>query len=448
MQMHITLKKVWEKLKFDDLKIIGSQTLFTYGSRVIHYLCQLGTLALITRGMSIENYGVLSVLRSVGEVVACVGGMGLSFFLSREIPGQSEEEQVKTLKYCLKHEISLFFILALFLVILSKVLTEFLNIKGFELALVILLIANLFWLINTEVYRFQEYRKFIRLSVSLTMLERVFFLAFIAVFFILMKETLEVTIVAIATLGAFFLMTLVCGKTLPSSFWTVRDKDQTPFHQAFFKARHYMVIDVILILSLHIDRYFLTVFHSPEEAGTYVYAMAWIMLLSRLSIVVFNVTYPYLAEYFKKRDYKRALKSFLISSGIGSFLIIGGGVGLFVFCPFLVKWVSGVDYLVVIPFIRGLILIPLFRLIGVICQNLLNLINLEKFIAYGLLSFLIVKMVLCVILIPSLKEEGAVWANNLSYLLACIFWIGGTFYFLRKKSVRFRILMERMYYRE
>jgi len=437
---------LWKKIKFEEIPIILKQLVFSYFTQGVWYLSSLLTIALITRSMSVENYGVFVILKGFGEFTAYVAGMGLGAYMSRELPNQTPMEQSKILNYCLKNELKFFFVLSIFVAVFAWPFSKVFNIEGYSLHLILFVSGFGFWLVFNEIGRFHAYAKRIRTSASLLAGGKVLFALIIGILFLNFNGKLSITVICGATISGFIIMTAISLSTLPKEFFSIpiSVKSDDSLIKVLFTNKYFLLIEFSSLLFLLMDRFWLTSWHGPQTAGSYVYAMSWIILISRFSTNIYEVSYPYFAEYFKKRDRVRTIKSFVFSVGTGIFLILIGCAILFAFSPWLINLVSGKEYLVSIPLIRGLIFIPVLLLVNALGIHILILLKAEKVVGLTLFFFVFIKLLLSFLLIPTWKADGAVWVNNLAYILLSIVWVVETIYFLRLKSQSFRNIFDKL----
>ena len=149
------------------------QIMLSYLPRLLNLVVVPAHIALLTKNLSVESYGIWNMLLSSGFVATMIFSLGLQKVLSIKVPGRSLYIQLSFFKAVLLAESLTYIALSIvFLLICLPWVVPSLNIEGQEATVAIILLAFLVNLIYSEFGRLLNYQKRIEIRVLISSFEK------------------------------------------------------------------------------------------------------------------------------------------------------------------------------------------------------------------------------------------------------------------------------------
>ena len=149
------------------------QIMLSYLPRLLNLVVVPAHIALLTKNLSVESYGIWNMLLSSGFVATMIFSLGLQKVLSIKVPGRSLYICAQFFKAVLLAESLTYIALSIvFLLICLPWVVPSLNIEGQEVTVTIILLAFLVNLIYCEFGRLFNYQKRIEIRVLISSFEK------------------------------------------------------------------------------------------------------------------------------------------------------------------------------------------------------------------------------------------------------------------------------------
>lgn len=388
---------------------------------------------ILTRNLSIIDFGVYSLLAISIDIVIVILDMGLPSFITTRLSGIN-----------IKTKISYFFSIYLFETLLlagflcffmiPTIQNAFLGIFGleqysfaFKIALLIIVIGT-FIRLNSSYFASKQHLGIVSL---LEFMLKCSWVLMIILFFSLFK------VITIEWVFSFWLIGMLLTFFVA---WYLMKSDLL----LFLKKPHFnldaLKKGIIFALPLIVfnigsyviamsDRYMISFFLGNEIVAFYSLASSITLIIISVGTIVPSIIYPYLAELWnKKKDYNVLFNA---SLKYGLIIIIPSIFGLFVLREQIITLISGVSYLPVAEVLPYLLLTPFFSFLAYSIQQLMLLRNKTNMIAWIYIFASVLNIVLNFILIPIYGMQGAAIATTFSYFFMFILSYGLNFRFIK-----------------
>lgn len=402
-----------------DYSKIAKQLAANYWALFLGLVVSPLLIVLLTRTLSVAEYGIYALLSVTVSISMVVLDLGLSQYIIAKLSGLSSEERSK-------HFFSLLFfniliVIALVLLFLIPSLYDYvigllkLSDYTYEFSLVLVMIVvsvatRLFNAFFTSAKRLYL-KSFLEFSNNTLW-------ALMVLFYWLVLRELDLRI----TVMIWFLgisLTLMFDVLFSFRNFLVFVKGFV-FNVGIFKKAlkfslplvPFLMGGWIIIVS---DRYILNYYWNSEAVGLYALVYQVLMVIFSIGVLLPNVFYPYIADAFEnKKDYKILFNAAIKYS---SMVVMPALVGFFVLRNELVMMISGVKYLPAVGVVPLLITFPLIAVYLHVMY--LNFLLWEKTKILGLVFTFgaVLNIVLNFMLIPEKGMYGAAIATIVSYVV-------------------------------
>ncbi len=392
-----------------------------YIIQIVDFVLMFLFFVILTRTLSQSDYGLYSILNVTILFLIGMMGLGLSSFISRDLPGNKEETQKNKFGQIFTFALLINIIGVILVSLLGYIILNYISYNALILPMIMaILISSLIALGNLIAYYTYAKTQTIRTTFIDFMLRSAW--------------TLPVMLLAVAyelSIDLIFLTKLIFTFIVLSSVIAYFKCNKL----RFFNRMDIKYIKKALIFSLPLstlivsqwiitasDRYILKLFHSDIIVGKYSYIYSLLNYIFAFSIFAIVMTiYPYVVENFNKGNKEKS--NFLINATFKYtiMIILPSLVGFFLLKKEIVTMVSGIKYINAIPIIPLLIIFPLAEVINSILRKILVLYHKTKTIAFIYLIGIIVNIVLNLLLIPKYHYFGAAIATSITYVILCIF---------------------------
>ena len=390
---------------------------------ILEYFIAPITTILITKSLTVSDFGVYSFLMTLVGLMTSVCTLGLGQYNFRNIPGRSLSEQYNLLGKSLfvKFLSSLLGIFAIWLFFRNE----------FSLLLIIIFIIKIVVSIQVnEMLRFLGFRKRnIQKSVISLFNSRFWFVPLI---FISLWSNITVTNIFITHLIGhllvyIFLIFHLNFKNIKQTFFF----DFSYIKRALIFSLPLVFVDLGMYLLQMGSRYILKLHSSFESIGLYSFAFSWYVIIFKFGMLIVYILQPYISESFYKIDKDRnglnVYQSFLKISFKASFLLIFCAI-LFFNLNFdnIVLLVGKEEYLVTRITVLLLSPYPIFMFISYFFQNIMMLNNRTKVLPLYYSILAAVSLILNYFMVMYFDYNGAAIASTVSYLVLSLLMFIGT----------------------
>lgn len=390
------------------IKNLSVSFLFKFFSYVLGPL----SLVFIVKPLSVEEYGIYSLINVSISFLLVFLGLGLHRYNFKNIPGKNIDEKYSIIK-------SVLFFQILFIFIINAVLYYFflyLLPSDYSKAVIyiILLIDSTYFV--REISRFLGLLKLISKKVFISFfMDRLWLIALIYLFY-----KMKINLYNIIFLRFIFAITalLLSFKFLDFSLLKKAKINKNIIVEALKFGFPLIIVDLgINILEIG-DRYILKFFYGNEVIGYYSFAYKWIRIIYSFGSLILFVMQPYISEIYNLEGLKGTKMKFLIKIILKyTFIILVSGLIYFIInFEQLVYLLAKPDYLIVYKIVFLLSPFPIFTVLAYFSQYLLILKGKNKLIMKYYIQASVLNLLLNIILIPHFGAAGAAIATTISYI--------------------------------
>ena len=277
------------------------QIILSYLPRLLNLVVVPAHIALLTKNLSVESYGIWNMLLSSGFVATMIFSLGLQKVLSIKVPGRSLYIQLSFFKAVLLAESLTYIALSIvFLLICLPWVVPSLNIEGQEATVAIILLAFLVNLIYSEFGRLLNYQKRIEIRVLISSFEKLLELGLVYAA-ISWVGTTDLKHLALVYVGIYLILLLTNLLFFRGSriFFRVRLRLAVIKYALLFGAP-LILSDVAWKLIQNADFYMLSAFDRQTELGLYAFISRLINYIYLAASPIIWIMYPYLVDTFHK----------------------------------------------------------------------------------------------------------------------------------------------------
>ncbi len=395
---------------------ITKQVGFNYATIIAQILLAPVLVALLTRTLSVSEYGVYSLLMVFVFFSVSFFELGLSQFIITKLSGQEELERIKAFFSIAKFE-AIFIAAALLIFLLSPLGDYFLKINRLASYGTELKICAAIVFAATMLRLFNSFFKAIKRINTANFLDMFFnkgwALILLAAFLLLGRFTLK-TVFQIWLAGAAI--------AFAAAIWLLRKeirqymKMNAKFHLVKKSLRFSIPLILVIIANWFLamsNRYILNFYTTTAVVGIFTVAYSLMGVVTTFSTTISQVIQPYFTEAFMKKEKQDVLINTSLKYGL--MLVLPATVAGVVWREQIILLISGSRYLPAAPLMPALALYPLFALIAFIFYQVLIAAEKTKYVGLMHLIGAILSVALNFMLIPVLGMMGAAIGTVLSY---------------------------------
>lgn len=406
------------------------QTGINYLSLIFINIIGIVLIFLLTRNLTIAEYGVYSLLAVLIMVFPFVLNLGLDQFIITKLSGIPLPQKKRYFFSLFLFEIMFLLIIIsiFFLPTLQRFILASIKLQEYAFEFKITLLIIFFITLIKLLASYYISNKKLEFTISMNTSKETLWIIFLIVFFVVFKKIQLPTVMSLWFLGIIltFLVSLL-------SFRKYFKNLKFQFLRSPIKRGLIFGIPLIpflfgtYIISLG-DRYIINYFSGTTQVG--IYALAYVLTgaIYTFGAIIANIMRPYISEAWNtKKDHNTLLN---ISLKYTFLIVIPSLVGFFILKEAIITLISGVKYLPSIPVINILIFYPIFAVLIIVFYQYLLLKN--KTITTGLiyLGGAALNIFLNIILIPIYGLSGAAMATVITYFLIFL-----TIFTLCKKDI-------------
>jgi O-antigen/teichoic acid export membrane protein len=396
---------------------ISKQIAFSYASTILLFLVTPLLVFLLTRTLSIAQYGIYSVLAVTVNVAGVLLDLGLSQYIMSRLAGIAPQARAKAF-FTLSTFLMVFVIAVIAAVLFTPLqsiilgmlrLTEY--AAEFKIGLAIILCVTLIRLFTA----------YLTAKKHVVLVNIIFFISqslWVMLLFAAYAYTRTLSLLTVMT--SWFAGVLV---TLLVCFWLIR-REFAHWHRSSSWSPEAIREGLLFSLPLLFfitgswaieigDRYLLNGMLGSEAVGLYTLIYSLLGVIASLGTIVSQTFFPYIAAAWnQKQNYRIYLNAALKYSLV---VIIPAMVGFFVLRTQIVTLVSGEKYLEAANIIPGLLLYPLLSALNFILYQIVLLRRRTMLIGGTYAVGAVINIGLNLFLIPRFSMTGAAIATVISY---------------------------------
>lgn len=382
-------------------------------------------IALLTKNMSVEEYGLLNLIVSTSVMATIVFSLGLQSYAAISIPKHTYSRQLFLFKNMITFQIFNYILFgALTMAIISYF--DLINLTNKELLLVF--ITYLLFLIINETGKFYSYMHQIHIRLILGILE-LLSLVFVLYLFVKLVDDFSLIYVFYTYLSVYlsiFLIYLYIFKN-KKKFFKVKLR-KSLIQKAIYFSIPLIFSDIAWRSMQNIDSYLLIYYGLDYDLGIYSFNLKIINVLYLISSPILWILYPYLVKYFssEKMKFEKLLSvqikytSLITFIGLGFFLINANE---------LVLLISNNEYAKSIDNFYIIAIYPILLLFIYLIYQMLMIEKKKNIIMFAYLTGLTFNTVFSFILIKAYGIHGA-FISTIVGLSATLIYL---FYYLNRK---------------
>lgn len=412
---------------------ISRQMLVAFIFSTLIFLTGILRTTVLTRNLSLEDYGVFSLFIVSVSFFSMVLDLGLSNYIVTRLSGVSQNKRIKQFVSILGFTfLYLLLLLVIFkLSMVDKGILSFFGLASFgrEFNLVLLIIC--LWVFSRILLAYLDSIKMIEFSTFTAFMVQAGWVYLLLLALFVLKKISLLNTLFIMLVGALLgnIITLIyIIKDIKIRLATIIGNAG----QGIGSLRNALTFGLPLLpflvgsWSIQVaGKYVLKYFTTSTEVGIYSLGFSITGLIFSVAAVITGVLYPYYSESWnKKKDC-----TIFVNTSVKYILMITipGVMGLFVMRRAIVTLISGPDYIGAASVIPFLALFPIFGALSMVFYQTLMLNNRTKLIGLIYLVSGIINIILNIILIPIYGMVGAAVVTTISYLLVFV----ATFFFAK-----------------
>lgn len=412
-----------------EFKTIIKQLSVSYILKGLRLIISFIYFLLITRNLSIDDYGILSIILLSITILTQIFSFNLYQFFIKDLANL--KTNIKIAKITSVNIYSIFLgLVGLFLLFLFKsFILSFLDLKSYTFLFILSLFIVGFKLFFFPYVSFMTSEKklillnFISFFISQGWMLLIIFILLLGIevnLFIIIWLYLITTIIIFAYL---FVYHFIKYKTI---FFSIKFKELLYFKKGLKFSLPLITLIITQWILTASDRYFLNFYYSSFEVGQYSYLYSLLGYFVIISGIVFEILYSYIADYYKSN---KKIYNLYINTGIKySFLLVLPMLGgFYILDKEILSLISGTKYLSILSLLPILIWFPLLQVLMTILDKPLLLSSKTKIIGVVYFIAMFLNLVLNYFLIPNFGIKGASIATVLSYIFIVV-----TFYYYSK----------------
>jgi len=396
---------------------ITKQIGFSYLSMILVFLFSPLSIYLLTRYLTIEQFGAYSIISITVEIAIVVLELGLTEYIVTTLSGMTQKRKAEAFFSLVIFEILLFGVLSiLFLTPLQIHIISLLKLGQYVIEFRIGLVIIFFGLLIRLYSSYYAANKKLEFQSLIASLLKSLWIIFVIIYTLVFRK-LSLVIVMLLWISGVFLTFLLCffnSKKEIVTFIRAKNINFSIIRKAIMFSSPLLFYYTGTYTVALADRYMLTYYTTLTLVGIYTLAYSICTLILSLGVTTSDIIYPYIAEAWNnKKDHNLFFNA---SFKYNLMIVLPAAAGVFVLKEQLVTLISGVSYLNSAKVIPILIFYPIISsIMYMLYQNML-LRRKTKQIAVIYVLGGVINIILNLLLIPKYNIYGAAIATIISYV--------------------------------
>lgn len=409
---------------------MGVSYLFSF----LTIIFQLLLVVILTRRLSIQEFGVYSLLSATLAILNSFLRFGIESYITTKIPGLEDEKRVRTIITILFF--FSFFLLAcsLLLFFLREVVAQALNIKEYIsiwLLFVPLAVALTFFDIIT--YYLLSIKKIVISSFLRFLCQCLWIMVLVIFFFMMERFSLKlvfvpwlINVLVLSGLSIFFIRHEIVRFIKDSlQFNWLQLKEVVIFSAPL------VIVTVFTLTGEYTNRFLINHFLGKTEVAWYSLASSLVGFALFMPYILQGVIQPYFNEKWNLKHDPSLLFNILVKYSL--LFILPAVAGLFVLRKEIILLLSTGEYLPAAPLLSVLLIFPIFNLMSLLFTQTMYLRDLSRHLLLINGIALTIDIVFNLIFLPRIGVISAAYGIVLSS--GFIFW---ALFALRPKEITFQ----------
>ncbi|PLX15441.1 MAG: hypothetical protein C0601_12980 [Candidatus Muiribacterium halophilum] len=394
------------------------QILFSYLPRIVSFSVGPILIALLTKNLSVEEFGIFTIFRDTCFLMIFIFGFGLNRYIANFVPGKKINEQYSIYKTIFSIEFLIFTSISLLIVIpFRRFFLSLLKIQGYSFEFMIFVCAFIVYIIYLEGINFLGYLKRLEIKSVFAFSEKVLYflmILFLSFYGMNLRNISFVFLILHIVLLIFLIFFIDIKRVLNAAF------QKNIIVKAFSFGLPLLATDIGWRVMRNVDRYILSANSLDKEVGIYAFGFKYVEIAYLVGSPVIWTIYPYLVESFNLNKFKDAANYLSRQVQISFYLVCGALSGLIVFRNEFVPLLSKKEYLAY-PFVFSYMAICVITMTTIyIFQQIVILMGEGKRLGVYYLICTCLNILLNIILIPIYGIYGALIATVISMFLLSV----------------------------
>jgi O-antigen/teichoic acid export membrane protein len=419
-----------------DKQKVAWQVGVTYATVILGILISPLLPFILTRTLSLEDYGVYSLFFAFVQLLIVLFEFGLSQYILTKLPGEQQR---------LKHFISIaaynvfFFVIGILLMsLLKNVFLKANKLEMYPLIYTISLAIIFFGMALRLLYAYFFAKKdVVKASMIDFFKNSLWVIMIIAFYFMFGHLSLSgVFLIWLFSLALVFIITFIAFSSEIKK-GIIKNIDFAKGWQGWrFSIPLFPAILASWFMSLS-DRYIINHFENASQVALYALPYSILGVILTLGSVVTTVLYPYFVHSVKKAATEKENLLRTVSIKYGLLLILPATAGLIILRKEIITLVSGPQYLASAALIPILCFYPLFAFLAFVTYQ--HVLSQHKTFIIGIVYTLgaVINVVLNLFLVPRYSLPGAAFSTLTSYI---VIWLGLVFFTKKKMRLNWNFM--------
>jgi O-antigen/teichoic acid export membrane protein len=417
-------------------KKISLEIGFSYLMKAVNVIISFLFFIFITRLLSNEEYGVYALFIATSNILFNIFRFRLTDFFIKDVIALEKKDKIKKIATVFQTVFVFDAIILLALFALQSPFLKLLKLQGYAAILLIVLLIVFMRIMLNQISTYFMTEKRITSQLILSFFVTPFGML-VVILFGLIFQTLTVDLL-------FVILFLTLVVVLVGAYTKFFLKEKTfllkpvKFDISYIKEAMIYTLPLLLLSASQwvittIDRYFLAAYYNLDTVSAYSYTYSLLSQLMLISAIIPNTLYPYLSEYWSKKDKAKYKLFFNLIIKYSYLLIIPALTGFVILGEEIITMFSGPKYINSVALIPFLIAFPLLQIAIYIFQKPLLLKSRTYYILFISIVGMIVNIVLNWLLIPNYSYYGAAIATIITYIVMVFL-----FYFGARKNINYK----------
>jgi O-antigen/teichoic acid export membrane protein len=394
---------------------ITRQIGFSYLSTLLLFILSPILVIILTRNLSVSQYGVYSILAVTINVSAVILSLGLSQYIISQLAGIPAKNQIRSFLTILTFVVA--FLIAVFAIAIQtgvkSAILGWLKLGNyapeFNIALAIIFLSVIIYLFNAYL---TAKKHIITVNVIGLLSQGIWVLFLIAGFAIM--HALSLLSVMVCWFIGVLITFIVCAFLVRKEFRHIHKSWQPNIivESLFFSLP--LLFFIVGSWSIEVgNRYLLNGMLGSEAVGLFTLIYSLLGMIASFGTVISQTFFPYIAAAWnQKKDYRPYLNAAVKYSLI---IVIPAMVGFLAMRKEIITLVSGAQYLEAANIIPGLLVYPLLALLNYILYQIVLLRKRTVLIGVTYVIGATINIALNILLIPKYNMTGSAVATVVSY---------------------------------
>lgn len=407
---------------------ITKQTVFSFATSILTLLIMILAMPILTRGLSLEEYGAYSIIYTTVLIMIVVLEFGFTSYFLTKFPGMRMEKERKTFFSitAFNSAIVLALLALAFVPFINAGIVSFLKLSEyqteFNVGLLIIFFGVLFRLFVSKV---QADRKIELANIASLLYNGLWLIALVA-FFVIFKRIFLSEVIAIWLAGSLITLLVTMNfafkpgtylKTIKKAGKIKRFLGKIDFLEIKRALKFSLPLLFVMVAAWIIDalgKYFLNYFSNKESVAIFSFSYSIVGALLTLSAALVSTLYPYISETWHRKKNHHFLFNATLKYGL--IVLLPSTIAILAMREQIITLIAGGKYLPASSIIVIMLPFPILSFLMNIRYYNLLLRERTKTIALVYLIGIIISITANIILVPKMGAEGAAIALVISFI--------------------------------